>query len=156
MDDEIRTLLCACFGQETAFKDRRYAREMPAHRWLLRANDGILIGHVAAHEKSIVLDHALGQFPVIGIAEACTHPDYRLQGNLRKMLERVHKWAGAMGFEFAVLFGHRAIYVSSGYIPAMNLWAESGNERYSEVMVAQLGSRTWPNVSSGRLIGPRF
>lgn len=156
LDLEIRNLLCECFG-EGLFRTQRYASEMPAARWLLRSDDGKLIGHVAAHiNKAIMVEGEQWMRPIIGIAEACVHPDHRRGGKLRQMLAQVHEWAYHPRFEYSVLFGHWPIYASGGYMPALNLWTASGDEKYSEVMVKALGDEPWPHEKKVYLQGTRF
>lgn len=159
LDLEIRDLLCTCFG-EGLFRTQRYATEMPTHRWLLRADDGKLIGHVAAHEKAVFVAHEevsmLEEVHVLGVAEACVHPDHRRGGKLRQMMTAVHEWTAGKDFTFSVLFGHWIMYASSGYMPALNLWNASGDENYSEVMVEVLGDDPWPHEKRVYLQGPRF
>lgn len=153
LDLEIRNLLCECFG-EGLFRTQRYATEKPAHRWLVRADDGKLIGHVAAHKKTIIIDN--WAIPILGIAEACVHPDHRRGGKLRQMMTAVHEWATDKDFAYSVLFGHAIMYASSGYMPALNLWNASETENYAEVMVKALGDAPWPHEKRVYLQGPRF
>lgn len=153
LDFEIRNLFCECFG-EGLFRIQRYATEMPAHRWLVRSDDGKLIGHVAAHEKAVFIEHE--EVRVLGIAEACVHPDHRRGGKLRQMMTAVHEWAIGKDFTYSVLFGHAIMYASSGYMPALNVWNASETENYSEVMVKALGDEPWPHEKKVYLQGPRF
>ena len=153
LDLEIRNLLCECFG-EGLFRTQRYAAEMPAHRWLLRSGDGKLIGHIAAHEKAVFIEHE--EVRILGVAEVCVHPDHRRGGKLRQMLAQVHEWATGKELVYSVLFGHFVMYASSGYMPAQNLWSASGDENYSEVMVKALRDEAWPHEKQVYLQGPRF
>lgn len=141
LDGEIRDLLCCCFG--AGFKKRRYAQEQPAHRWLMRSDEGTLVGHVAAHDKAVTT--SLGaRLRILGISEAATHPDHRNRGYLRRLLASSHEWGAVHGFGYSVLFGYPRFYTSSGYHEISNLFDEQGNDLYTDVMATALGPQPWP------------
>jgi GNAT superfamily N-acetyltransferase len=146
LDREIRDLLSACFikpGDEV-FRDRRYFTEMPSRRWLLR-DEGRLVAHVAAHERTIE-----GGMRMLGIAEVCVLPTHRGRGLARALLATVHEWGGDAGFGFATLFGRPDIYASSGYqrCPEPVIVLEGGSKRVvrppGDFLVRRLGVWHWP------------
>lgn len=159
MDQALRELLSACFTKphDIVFRDRRYFKEPPRHRWIIRGVGGALIAHVAVHEKEIEFDERV--HPIGGIAEVCVHPGQRGEGLVRKMLADVHAWLADHETPFAVLFGETAVYQSSGYRPAKNLYVQSAEtgkwELSTHSMFRQLSSIPWPR-DNVRLCGLRF
>jgi hypothetical protein len=117
-------LLTVCFTrpQDDVFRERRYWKEPPAHRWCMRNAGGDLIAHVAAHNKRFtVCDERAGtdvageELRVAGIAEVCVHPAARGMGHVGEMLGVAHSALERMGFQFAALFGNPRVYRSSDY-----------------------------------------
>lgn len=134
LDRELRGLLSTCFvrPQDQVFRERRYWKEHPAHRWLIRNTAGELIAHVAAHDKTFMVqpdsqrppvdgDSAPPTIRVAGIAEVCVHPAHRGAGHVKAMLRAAHSALEQIGCEFAALFGDPQVYRSSGYRIAENL-----------------------------------
>ena len=117
LDRELRELISSCFDQphNAFFRERRYAQEMPMHRFMLRSEGGPLVAHLAVHEKRIAV--AGTELQVGGMAEACVHHSQRGQGHLRRLLGLAHEQLLERGIEHALLLGEHAIYASSGYRP---------------------------------------
>jgi predicted N-acetyltransferase YhbS len=117
LDRELRELISSCFDQphNTFFRERRYAQEMPTHRFLLRSESGSLVGHVAVHEKRIRV--AGDELQIGGIAEVCVHRSERGRGHLRRLLAHAHEQLLERGIGYTLLLGEPALYVSSGYRP---------------------------------------
>lgn len=159
LDRELRALLSLCFTgpQDVVFRDRRYFKEPPRHRWIVRDDAGRLVAHVAVHEKMIEV--GVRGRPIGGIAEVCVHPDHRGRGHVRAMLSDIHAWLAAREIPYAVLFGDPRVYASSGYIPAPNLMVLSETtgtwEASSHAMARPLLADSWP-AGAVRLIGPGF
>lgn len=161
MDRKLRALLSTCFTkpQDKVFETRRYFTEPPAHRWIIRDENGDLAAHIAVHEKHVVSD--AGVHRIAGIAEVCVHPKTRGLGHVKGILGCVHDWASSRGFVFAVLFGDPRVYRSSGYVETGNLVYEGtgpdGNAVRTSVpaMVRPLGDRPWPS-GEVYLPGPVF
>ena len=149
MDAKLRTLLSTCFTkpQDKVFETRRYFTEPPAHRWIIRGENGDPVAHVAVHDKRVVSGGR--SYRIAGIAEVCVHPKARGSGFVRKILGHIHAWAGGEGFDFAVLFGDPRVYGSSGYSEVGNLFhdgtAADGTSVRKQVpaMVRPLGARPW-------------
>lgn len=161
LDRELRGLLATCFTkpQDHVFRVRRYFREPPAHRWLLRESArGLLVGHVAAHEREIVV--AGRAIAVGGLSEVCVHPDFQGHGHLRALVRAAHADLAARGRPFSLLFGEARYYASSGYREAKNLWFATpggGADRRAEgAKVAVLGAEAWPGVDPVLLRGGGF
>jgi predicted N-acetyltransferase YhbS len=155
LDSVLRALLSTCFTQphDVVFQHRRYAQEMPAHRWLIRDQAGKVVSHAAAHEKSIEAEGK--SYRIGGIAEVCVDPKHRGKGQAKQLLAAAHLWLAENGFDYAVLFGEREVYASSGYTHAMVLFDSGAGLEKVEVQVLPLGLRPWP-ASEVRLIGPPF
>ena len=117
LDRELRELISGCFPQpRTAFfRERRYAHEMPLHRYLMRDESGSLVGHLAVHEKVIGVAHA--DLAIGGMAEMCVHVSQRGRGRAKELLALAHRGLQDRGFTFAFLFGDAELYTSSGYRP---------------------------------------
>lgn len=146
MDAALRLLLSSSFMEErdAFFKDRRYYKEYPHHRWFMRDDRGALIAHVAVHEKRVVSGSEAFRFG--GIAEVCVHPCARGRGYVGQLLKEAHQWLQTHGFPFAMLFGDPKYYASSGYIPVGNLYLEVEGVRQNAkgAMVCALGALRWP------------
>ena len=158
-DHELRRLLLASFPYETALLGRRYIREAPAHRWLVRSGTGELIGHTAAHDKVISIGGR--EVRVGGIAEVCVAHHFRSRGLMRKMLAEAHGWMRREGIPFAMLFGQPKVYASSGYAVIENpIQAESAlihqwNPFKGKPMVRAIAAAAWPGGAVD-LRGPTF
>ena len=115
LDRELRALISSCFnGPEDAFlRDQRWVREMPLHRYMLRDESGQLVAHAAVHEKSIGV--GAGELLVGGMAEVCVLESQRGRGYVRRLLEAAHGGMLERGIHFALLWGDRQVYRSSGY-----------------------------------------
>ena len=155
-DRELRGLLSLCFTkpEDAVFRTQRYFREPYPHRWVIRDERGALVAHVGVHVKEMVAGgrtYRLG-----GVADVCVHPAHRGQGYVRKILEQVHPWLTARGFDFAVLFGDTHVYGSSGYVNVTNFTHGSTDKpRRVTAMVRALGSTPWP-VGDVFVAGPTF
>ena len=116
LDSELRALLSASFTgpDDHVFRERRYFRTPPLHRWLLRDAQGVR-AHVAAHD--LVAGHAGGTIRFAGIAEVCVRLDERGRGHVRRLLEQAHRDLASQGFAWAALLGKPEVYASSGYRP---------------------------------------
>ena len=162
-DDSLRELFQLCFKRELAYLEhQRYFRELPPHRWMIFGDTDEIIAHVAVYEKLLGTDSGL--LPVIGIAEVCTHPDYRGRGLARAILAEIHDWARAQGFDWSLLFGSHAIYGGSGYAridnPIRALDYQSGawkTETLEYALARQLrqSAAPWPHGTID-LRGPHF
>lgn len=171
LDRELRHLLTTCFTkpQDAVFHQRRYWKEPPHYRWIMRNAGGDLIAHVAAHDKLIVARGEAGdeeKVRVAGIAEVMVHPAARGMGHVKEILPVAHAALERMEFAFATLFGRPAIYSSSGYRVAENLvryydderdeWIEERFRRPERsFMYRPLCRSDWPRGTID-LRGPRF
>lgn len=135
LDRELRDLLSICFTkpEDEVFRYRRYWKEPPAYRWIMRNAGGDLIAHAAAHDKVIIVG---GREPgpeesnspageseelrVAGMAEVAVHSAARGMGHVKELLGVAHPALQRIGFGFAILFGRPPVYRSSGYRIANN------------------------------------
>lgn len=158
-DGELRRLLRACFPYETALITRRYVRQAPAYRWLVRNPSGELIAHLAAHDKIITV--AGQKIRIAGIAEVCVASTHRGRGLVHRMLATAHAFLGAQCIPFAMLFGHPHVYTSSGYTVIANTIhcttpiLQHVNPFKGRPMVHRLGAEPWPQGPID-LRGPTF
>jgi predicted N-acetyltransferase YhbS len=147
-DHELRRLLLASFPYETVLHTRRYIREPPAHRWLVRAPSGDLIAHIAVHDK--LISAAGRDLRIGGIAEVCVAHPFRGQGLVKKTLLEAHVWMRREAIPFAMLFGHPKVYSSSGYVVIENpIHAENAlishlNPFKGKPMIIPLATHPWP------------
>ena len=150
LDADLRVLLTRCFGKE--FEHKRYAHELPPHRWLVRDGE-VIAAHVAVHDK--VFRSGGESVPFLGIAEVCVAPDYRGRGLVRTLLLELEAQSGTV--PFAVLLGDPGVYGSSGYRAVDNVYFpyEGTGKPNAYAMVKALGSRSWP-TSKVTIEGPPF
>ncbi len=115
LDRELRELISSAFFEphNAFFQERRYAQEMPRHRFLVRSAEGRLVAHLAVHEK--VISVAGADVAIGGMAEVCVHESARGRGYVRLLLEQAHRELLESDIGFAFLFGDANIYGSSGY-----------------------------------------
>jgi uncharacterized protein (DUF2062 family)/GNAT superfamily N-acetyltransferase len=151
-DQELRELLATCYKRTLPPPGQHYLKQAPLHHWLARDRSGRLVGHVAAHEKTI--QTAAGSRRMAGVADVCVHPDARGRGLFRRMLADAHAWLAAHAFDFSVLFGKREIYGSSGYMPVSNFShrppadadpVKTPWERSTCALVKPLSDMPWPS-----------
>lgn len=161
LDGKLRDLLSTCFTKsgDEVFREHRYYKEHPSHRWFVPHKEGRLIAHVALHEKVVVSSNQ--DIRVGGIAEVCVHPEFRGQGLVRQLLSKAHAWLRLNGYCFSLLFGKPQVYASSGYESVTNLFLKSksdnGENKWAVIkaMVSQLSETEWP-VDNVYLQGQTF
>lgn len=161
LDLQLRALLLEAFPSEAKYVSRqRYFRECPAHRWIILDPRNQPISHIAAHEKTVGTLN--GPVSIMGVAEVCVTASFRRRGLTRRLLQEIHLWAKGRSLPFSLLFGDIAVYRSSGYQPAVNVfrywkyqtqeWVE---EPISQALFLPLGVSTWPKGTID-LAGPLF
>ncbi|PMK04243.1 GNAT family N-acetyltransferase [Vibrio sp. 10N.261.55.A7] len=157
LDQKLRQLLSASFlngNDPETFSRQRYYNECPQHRYLLWDN-GNIAAHIAVHDKRIHIDDV--EHTISGIAEVCVNREYRKQGLVKQLLERVLQDSKARGDAFSILFGEAKIYGSSGYVTMTNLQMLTPEEQWvsvDKVMVCEL-HQPWPK-SNVQLVGKAF
>lgn len=114
LDVQIRALLVDSFPRDPVFHERRWNHEVPAWRVCVFDQRGI-VGQIAIHEKSGLGPG--GEFRFGGIAEVCVLERARRKGLVRRMLDVAHARLREEGVPFAILFGEKEVYGSSGYHP---------------------------------------
>lgn len=149
MNAKLIKILSICFNDQPVFKEQRYFKEKPLHRWFIESDNSI-IAHIAVHDKNILTEK--GTIRIGGIAEVCVHPDYRGKGLVKKMLAVIHKWLQENDFSFAMLYGDADVYVSSGYSTIKNkikfldhVTKEWKIETSKDAMIAPLKNDKWPD-----------
>ena len=158
-DSQLRDLFFSSFTYNPVFLARRYLKECPAHRWLVKSAGGEIVAHTAVHEKTI--DTVDGNLLIGGVAEVCVAPSHRGLGLVKRMLQAVDEWLKARPIEFAMLFGDARIYASSGYFPlrnelrATNSLSRHWNPFCGKPMFKCLSVRPWPTGLID-LRGPTF
>lgn len=158
LDLELRALLSACFIQphHAVFRERRYFKHPPGHRWLMREADA-LVAHAAVHERQI--EAAGWEVPIGGVAEVCVLPAFRGRGLVRLLLAAVHRDLADRVVAFAALFGDPAVYGSSGYHMPGNVFlgpnADGRWEPAPRALVHPLLHAPWP-AGEVHLAGPAF
>lgn len=112
LNEKLIKILSGCFDNQPLFKERRYYKEMPGFRWYIEEN-GQIIAHTAVHEKNILVGDQ--KIKIGGIAEVCAHPEYRGKGLVKLLLKNVDRWLVGNNYKYAMLFGDKNVYGSSGY-----------------------------------------
>lgn len=159
LDRKFREALFLCFPKQIVFEKQRFYKELPQHRWYVEV-DNKIVAHVAVHDLEINTEK--GNIKVAGIAEVLVNPDFRKRGLAKLLLEQAHTWATQNNFDFAMLYGDKKVYCSSGYLNINNqikyLDHESNEwkiETFVDAMVKQLGGIIWPEGVID-LNGPTF
>jgi len=162
LNRELIELISGCFYQphNAFFKERRYAQQMPLHRYMLRSAEGRLVAHLAVHDK--ILSVAGAELRVGGMAEVCVLESARGRGYVRLLLEEAHRGLVESGVEFAFLFGDANVYGSSGYRPVSASIARLNHATQlveatvlQSALVKLLANRAWPEGPVD-LRGPLF
>lgn len=158
-DRELRNLLFSCFSFNPIFLTRRYFRQSPGHRWLVKGPAGEIVGHAAIHEKSVGTES--GDLLIGGVAEVCVAANHRGLGLSKELLRSIDEWLKARGIAFAMLFGQPPVYASSGYVPIENelktdsLLSQHWNPFCGTPMIKSLTQIPWPRGVID-LRGPTF
>ena len=158
LDAHLRALLSESFPKDNTFRDRRYWKEIPSHRAILREPNGQLAGNVAIHRK--VLGTSSGDLLIGGIADVCVRKDCRGRGYVRAMLSDVHNFLAKGDYPFAMLFGDRLVYSSSGYVNIDNPIRYVDDDRqvvkvFDYAMIRPIRAQHWP-AGEIDLRGPLF
>ena len=85
------------------------------------------------------------------------HPNYRKQGMVKTILEKIHLARTEYGDSFSILFGDEEVYASSGYHCVNNLKALNPGKEWSVTgytMVHAL-NKNWPD-GEVKLLGIPF
>ena len=150
-DTQLRRLLALCFPREAArFQRQRFVLEKPTYRWVISDSNDQIIAQLALHRKKIKTER--GEFEIGGIAEVAVHPNYRRRGLAKRLLQQAESFLAQQGVPFAVLFGKREIYQSSGYRPVPNpirylnhetgLWVTAP---HPDAMYKKVSDIDWPS-----------
>ncbi len=158
-DRQLRDLLFSCFTYNPTFLTRRYLRQCPEHRWIVKNDAGEIVAHAALHEKTIGIPS--GDLLVGGVAEVCVASTHRGLGLVKALLQTIDEWLQARPIDFAMLFGDPEIYASSGYLPmrnelrAANSLSRHWNPFCGKPMIKCLSPHPWP-AGVIDLRGPTF
>lgn len=112
LNQKLINILSICFDNQPLFNERRYYKEIPGYRWYIEENNQI-IAHTALHEKNIIVGDR--RIKIGGIAEVCVRPEYQGKGLVKQLLKNVDEWLVANDYKYAMLFGDKNVYSSSGY-----------------------------------------
>jgi predicted N-acetyltransferase YhbS len=147
LDVKLRELLSTCFTnkESSMFKTQRYFKEMPAHRWLVYAEDGELVAHIAVHDK--VVKTQSRSFRIGGVADVCVHPNHRRKGLVKQILQKIFIFLNKADVSVSVLFSEGKRYASSGYRPVSNLFSRSEAKEWTQAegaYVKEIKAHSWP------------
>ena len=75
--------------------------------------DGVMAAGITNYLRHV---HVAGRTAkVSAIGSVCTHPDYRRQGHVRRLLGESIEWMEREGFHCSFLFGREAVYGGAGW-----------------------------------------
>lgn len=118
--DEVRALWKLCFNDSEEFMDLYFNRRYKDDINMAIREDGKIISALQMIPYS--MSFCGGMIPVSYISGACTHPDYREHGAMRRLLKETHRRMYEDGVLLSSLipaeewlFGY---YAKSGYVPA--------------------------------------
>lgn len=117
--DEVRALWKLCFNDSEEFMDLYFSRRYKEDINMAIREDGKIISALQMIPYS--MSFCGGMIPVSYISGACTHPDYREHGAMRRLLKETHRRMYEDGVLLSSLipaeewlFGY---YAKSGYVP---------------------------------------
>lgn len=161
LDREIAALLLTAFdtefGGNSFYKQRHHVR--------LTARDaGRLIGHMALCFRAIRIGDEI--VDIVGLGEVSTATDRRGEGIASTLLEHAIAEARGTKAPFFVLFGTARLYPAAGFRSVRNplrfvrvegcRTMDVRDEPSQDMMVLELGERTWPEGQPVDLLGPVF
>lgn len=149
---KVKTLLQTCFGTPQSAVTRIYYKQIPSRRLLVWHNDD-LIGHMGSEHR--VVSAARIPLKIFGVIDLCVQPECRSAGIASSMLQWLENLGKQYGIEFIILFAlNPCLYERNGYFAPANplRWTKIhdheiigiGEEVLPELMVKQLGDRSWP------------
>lgn len=150
LEDELGRLYTLCFPPTHVSPSSQEPCLVPAHRFIMRSDDGFVVATLALHDRTI--HSTAGELKIGGVAGVCVHPNCRLKGCARALLVETHHHLRAQNVPFALLFGRREFYESSGYKNVTNVIRSYDRNiqgiverQHSNLMVATLGPTPWPD-----------
>lgn len=124
--DEVRALWEACFEDPEAFVDLYFDRRYSDDANIAIRKDGRLVAALQTIPYEMTFCHAV--VPVSYVSGACTHPAYRKQGLMRKLLKKAHRKMRENEAWFSVLIPAEEwlfrYYRASGYASVFRFDAE--------------------------------
>ncbi len=149
---QLGSLLAQAFDYAGEFRTRIYFKQVPQRR-ILFSQDGKIQAQVGLEHRIIGTEQ--GPASIFGLIDVAVRETYRRRGIAARMLQHAESLARDSGVDFMVLFAHdQRLYERLGYRPADNLlrWVKIhdhstlgiAEEPVEEVMIKEVGSRTWP------------
>lgn len=125
--DEVKALWKLCFDDSDAFIDLYFDRKYKDDINMAVREDGKIVSALQMLPYSMTF--CGGIIPTSYISGACTHPDYRNHGVMRRLLQQTHRrmyddgiWLSTLIPAEEWLFGY---YAKSGYAPGFSYIAET-------------------------------
>ncbi len=163
VETEIAAVLEKTFGADDGYDGRSFYKQRHHLRLVARENRQI-ISHVALAFREIRIGGDL--FPIVGIGEVATLPDFQGRGAASALLKHAMADARSSRASFMVLFGNRPIYAGHGFVSKPNLVRFVGMDdcrtgeiierRFDSLMILPLRDDVWDDDATVDLLGPLF
>lgn len=138
MKDEVRSLWKRCFNDSDEFMDLYFTRRYRDEINMSFCRDGKVIS--ALQMIPYPMTFCGGVIPTSYISGACTHPDYREQGAMRRLLKETHRRMYEDGVLLATLIPAEewlvGYYGKSGYVPAFGYTVDRIEKNYLDRCVS--------------------
>ena len=149
---ELSRLLAEAFDFASEFRTRIYFKQIPQRRILAR-EAGQIVGQVGLEHR--VIGTRNGPAAIFGLIDVAVRGTHRRCGLAAKMLTHAEMLARDGDVDFMLLFANdQRLYQRLGYRAADNplRWTKIhdhttlgiAEEPVEELMVKEIGSRTWP------------
>lgn len=125
--DATRQLWKCCFDDSEEFVNLYFEHRFPESVNHVLEQDGQLVAALQAIPYTMTVGRC-AQVPIAYVSGACTHPDYRRQGWMRRLLAQAHRSMYDQGRYFSTLIpaheGLKAYYARSGYVSCFHRMVE--------------------------------
>jgi predicted N-acetyltransferase YhbS len=149
---ELGRLLAEAFDYASEFRTRIYFKQLPQRR-IIASEAGHIIGQAGVEHR--VIGTESGPASIIGLVDVAVRSTHRRRGLGAKILQYAETLAKDGDVDFMVLFAHdQRLYQRLGYRAADNplRWVKIhdhttlgiAEEPVEELMVKEVGTRTWP------------
>lgn len=132
---------------------RGHADFIPALAHVM-VDDGRIIGNIM-YTRALLRNEKIGDLEIVSFGPVSIDPAYQRRGLGKRLIEYTLGKAKAMGFDYAVIYGNPANYVSAGFRSCKRFGVYVGERVYpTALLVNRIGSKDlgdigWEYLESG-------